>query len=277
MCLTCGAHVTERLWYLESEKHRIRSLGLLRDLVGQNIDSLVLAGLHIIRKKQPYGPDRLNSISRSLLDWFALTVHGTQVLPDLDSALQVIERANELALIPCPCRRVLAPELPPAWKCIGLNLAARVYFRHQAQNPVRAISKEEAREIVATWRGQGAMQSAGWLWDANVIWLCNCDQYCGSHRAYELTWGMVPSFVVSHLLRPEQCQGCQECARWCLRPGALSFGPDGRVIVDEALCRGCGLCIEHCPNSALGFVPRKTFYDVLTRTIRPLPAGAVTL
>ena len=277
MCLTCGEHVTERLWYLEPEKHRIRSLGLLRDMIGNNIDTVVIAGLHLIRRRQPYGPDRLGRVSQGLLDWFAKTVHGTQVLPDVDSAFQVIDRATELALVPCPCRQVIAPDLPPAWKCIGLNIAARVYFRHEARNPVRAISKEEARNLVSEWRGRGAFQSAGWLWAANVIWLCNCDEYCGTHRAHELTWGMVPSIVVSRLVQPALCQGCQECLRWCLRPGALTMGQDNRVHVDEALCRGCGLCIEHCPEGALGFVPREVFYDVLTRSVRPVPGGVVQL
>jgi Pyruvate/2-oxoacid:ferredoxin oxidoreductase delta subunit len=275
MCLTCGKHVSERLWYLEPEKHRVRSMGLLRDVVNRNIHPIVVSGLKLVRKKQPYGADdRLTGISKSLLDWFAKTIHGVQVLPDMDSTFEVIDRANELALIPCICQQVMAPHLAPTWRCIGLNIAARVYFRRELKEPVRAIGKQEAKEIVAEWRQRGAMQSAGWLWDAQVIWVCNCDEHCVSHRVPELEWGMVPSFVASKLIRPEACGGCQECANWCARPGALTFGEDGRAVIDEALCRGCGLCIEHCPNGALGYVSRRVFYDVLTKTVRPL-SGAI--
>jgi len=278
MCLTCGQHVTERLWYLEPEKHRLQSLGLLQDVFNRHLPPIVDAGLWVIGHKQPYGKrHQLNGVSRQLFNWLTQTVHGVQVLPDQASAFKVIDLANELALMPCPCRQIIAPHLPPAWKCLGLNLAAKIYFRRETPEPVRAIGKEEAKTLVAEWRAQGAYQSVGWLWNANVVWVCNCDQYCASHRLYEVEWATVPSFVVAHLARPEACQGCQACARWCLRPGALSFDADGRAAIDEALCRGCGLCVEHCPHGALGFAPRRVFYDVLHKTARPLSPERVTI
>ncbi len=277
MCLTCGKHVTERLWYLEPEKHRLRSLGLFRDAVSYNLNPLLISAIKLVRKKQPYGADRLTGISRSLLDWFGKTIHGIQALPDLDSAFKVIDMANEVSVIPCICKKVLAPDLPPAWKCIGLNIAAQVHFRREAKEPVRAINKQQAKDIATEWRQKGAFQSAGWLWDANVIWLCNCDEHCGSHRASELEWALVPSIVAASLVRPELCQRCHECAKWCTRADALTFDQDGRAVINEALCRGCGLCIEHCPTKALGFVPRRTFYDVLNKVIRPVGKGVIKL
>jgi len=30
-------------------------------------------------------------------------------------------------------------------------------------------------------------------------------------------------------------------------------GPRGRVEIDEALCKGCGFCIEFCPRDVLGW------------------------
>jgi Pyruvate/2-oxoacid:ferredoxin oxidoreductase delta subunit len=158
-----------------------------------------------------------------------------------------------------------------------LNIAAQVHFRREAKEPVRAIGKQQAKDIAAEWRQKGAFQTAGWLWDANVIWLCNCDEHCGSHRAPELEWALVPSFVAASLVRPDLCQGCRECANWCPRPGALAFDQNGLALVHETLCRGCGLCIEHCPTGALGFVPRRTFYDVLNKVVRPLGKGVVKL
>ena len=88
---------------------------------------------------------------------------------------------------------------------------------------------------------------------------------------------MIPSFVVASLVKPGACSGCQECARWCSRAGALTFAADGQVVINESLCRGCGMCIEHCPTKALGFVPRQVFYDVLTKTVRPLGKGTINL
>ena len=55
----------------------------------------------------------------------------------------------------------------------------------------------------------------------------------------------------------------------------MTFGRDGRPVIEEALCRGCGLCIEHCPQEALNFVPRQFVYDLTTKTIRDLGKGIV--
>jgi ferredoxin len=271
MCSKCGKHVTERLWYLEPEKHRLQSMGLLHEVFNRNLPPIVNAGLWVVSHKQPYGQRlQLAGPGRHLFNWLTRTVHGVQTLPDQESAFRVIDLANELALMPCPCRQMMAPHLPPAWKCLGLNLAAKVYFRHENREPVKAINKEAAKAVVAEWRARGAYQSVGWLWNANVVWVCNCDEHCASHRLHEVEWATVPSFVVASLAQPEACSGCRACARWCLRPGALTFGPDDRVVVDPSLCRGCGLCIEHCPRQALAFAPRQVFYDVLHKTVRPL-------
>jgi Pyruvate/2-oxoacid:ferredoxin oxidoreductase delta subunit len=270
MCQTCGKHFSERLWYLEPEKHRIRSDGLLKDIINKNMISLVILGFQLIKKKQPYGAEPLPGISQRLLNWFARTVHGMQALPDLDSAFRTIDLAEEVALVPCLCRKASDPNLPPAWHCIGMNMTAKICYQKPSAYPVRVISKQEAKDITAARRAQGAYQAVGWQWDANVAWVCNCDQYCGAHRAPELDWGLTPSYVAARLVQPEACNGCQECERWCLRQGALTFGKDGRPVIDEAFCRGCGLCIEHCPQEALGFVPREIFYDVMTKTVRDL-------
>ena len=109
----------------------------------------------------------------------------------------------------------------------------------------------------------------GWLWDANVIWLCNCDENCVAYRAPEADWGSIPSFMVTTVGQKLNCAGCQECANWC-KHRAISHGEDGKVNVDQAYCKGCGLCIENCPNQVLVFEPRNTIYDVRTKTIRNL-------
>ena len=261
----------ERLWYLEPEKNRIRSEGLLKDIVNKNMISLVTAGFLLVKNKQSYGSKSLPGISQRLLKWITRKVHGVQAVPNLETAFQVIDQAEEVALIPCMCRQALNPELPLAWHCIGLNMIARVsYQKPSAAHPVRVISKQEAKDITAARRAEGAYQAVGWQWDANVNWVCNCDQYCGAHRTPEIDWSLTPSYVASKLVDPKSCDGCQECERWCLRKGALTFGKDGLPVIDEALCRGCGLCIEHCPQEALGFVPRQIFYDLTTKTVRDL-------
>ncbi|NLO73463.1 MAG: 4Fe-4S binding protein, partial [candidate division WS1 bacterium] len=37
----------------------------------------------------------------------------------------------------------------------------------------------------------------------------------------------------------EVCVGCGRCVAACPAQ-AISLGPDGKAVVDESLCRGCG-------------------------------------
>jgi ferredoxin-type protein NapG len=55
----------------------------------------------------------------------------------------------------------------------------------------------------------------------------------------------------------EGAQGCDKCQRACPVPGAVLVAPDGRVIIDDAACVGCGICFHACPMSppALRIVP----------------------
>jgi Pyruvate/2-oxoacid:ferredoxin oxidoreductase delta subunit len=255
----------------------MRSLGVVRDAITRYMHQIIITGLRVTRKKQPYGAGQFDLISKQVFTWVTRTFHGVQILPDLDSAHKVIDMANELALVPCLCKQVIAPDEPPEWRCLGLNTAADIYFNKERSYPSRVITKERAREITAEWRGRGAFQSVGWLWDANVVWICNCDTYCASHRSTDVVWGAIPSFVASSLVRPEACIGCRECADWCMRDGAITFGEDGRPVINEALCRGCGLCIEHCPQHALGYVSRTTYFDIVSRRPRELEGGLLHL
>jgi len=276
MCLTCGKHNADRLWYLEAERHRIRSLGLWRDIVSDYLNGLVAVGLNLVKAKQPdYRGREMNRVSRDLLSWCARTLHGVQVLPDQDSAFKVIDLANELALMPCLCHKVMEEDAPPLRRCIAMNIAARIYRRDETKEDVQPISKADAKELIASWRARGAWQSVGWLWDANVIWLCNCDRYCVGHRAPEVDWGSVPSFVVA-TSAPDQCAGCRDCEPWCLHD-ALSFDELDRVQVDGARCLGCGLCVEQCSTGALTLEPRQRFYDVKRKRVVQLGDERVLL
>lgn len=276
MCLTCGKHNAENLWYLQKERHRIRSLGLVKDNIHRHLNSLVETGIGLVRSKQPnYAENKMNVVSRELLNWCAKTLHGVQVLPNMESAFEVIDLANELAVVPCICHKVLAEDEQPLYRCLVMNIAAKIYLKDSAVD-VKPITKPQAKELVSSWRQRGAWQSVGWLWDANVIWVCNCDTSCVSYRAPEVEWGGVPSFVCAVLGQPDRCTSCGDCLDSCPF-AALTWDESERPVIDPGLCKGCGLCLERCPSDALVFEPRQDYYDVVSKRRRKLGGGEHSL
>jgi pyruvate formate lyase activating enzyme len=65
------------------------------------------------------------------------------------------------------------------------------------------------------------------------------------------------------MYRPSKCIGAAQCGV-CLSKcptGALSTGPDGKVVVDFAKCTNCGRCADVCPAKAMEIVGRRMTVD----------------
>ncbi|NPV87777.1 MAG: 4Fe-4S binding protein [Anaerolineae bacterium] len=273
MCRSCGEHVAQNLWYLQPANHV--SSGVIQDFVDRIMyNGIVVPGLKSISKRQRYGTQRWSGVQLALWNWITKSLHSFQVLPDAESAFKAIDLSNELGLSVCSCAAHLDSSHPQIFRCIGMNNAAKITFKDKSQ-PFEPLTKQQAKEVVAEWRAKGCYQTIGWRMGPNVTWLCNCDQWCGCHWSPELEWGQIPSFFVARVDFPEKCQGCRECTTWCHRQGALTYNADGVVQIDGALCKGCGLCIEHCPNGVLGYAPRQEYYDVPTLRKMRLPDQGV--
>lgn len=56
--------------------------------------------------------------------------------------------------------------------------------------------------------------------------------------------------------QPKKCQ--QECFKYCplVRTGveAIVFDDDGKPIISEELCEGCGICVKRCPFHAISII-----------------------
>lgn len=63
------------------------------------------------------------------------------------------------------------------------------------------------------------------------------------------------------ILNKDRCQSkkcAQECKKYCprVRMGeeAIIIGSDGKPIIDENICVGCGICIKKCPFDAISII-----------------------
>ena len=60
------------------------------------------------------------------------------------------------------------------------------------------------------------------------------------------------------ILEKDRCQPRKcgtECIKYCpkVRSGdeTIVMGEDGKAVISEELCVGCGICIKKCPNQAI--------------------------
>lgn len=53
----------------------------------------------------------------------------------------------------------------------------------------------------------------------------------------------------SSIVEPEKCTGCMLCVRNLSCPSMIIL--DGKMVIDEATCDGCGLCSQICPFQAI--------------------------
>ncbi len=75
--------------------------------------------------------------------------------------------------------------------------------------------------------------------------LKNLGMGCGSRRGK-----MEQHAQGKPLVKQDRCVGCGRCARQCAH-GAISFGEDGRASIDHEKCVGCGRCIAACSSDAV--------------------------
>lgn len=90
--------------------------------------------------------------------------------------------------------------------------------------------------------------------DRNFKSLCCCcdDCDCGIRRPYEL--GDEDFYVKSRFLatvaKPDKCIGCGKCEKVCSFKKSICV-VDGKAVVDNVRCHGCGVCVTKCPTGAL--------------------------
>ncbi len=76
--------------------------------------------------------------------------------------------------------------------------------------------------------------------------VCPSDALLPIYSNSDVTMGWAKLDVASCLTH--QGQACTVCFDHCPRPGALVFGEEGKLRVDEQQCVGCGLCEHFCPT-----------------------------
>jgi ferredoxin len=103
-------------------------------------------------------------------------------------------------------------------------------------------------KIDAVWLGTGAKE--------NLLSICSCCECC-------CLWKMVPNLNssinatitrmpgVSISVDVKKCRGCEACVKKKVCYVQAISVKEGKARIDDELCKGCGRCVQFCPERAI--------------------------
>ncbi len=170
----------------------------------------------------------------------------------------------------CICRdSAHCKDYPVEYGCIFLGSAASDI------NPRfgRQVTKAEALDHARRCREAGLVHLIGRN-KLDTVWLnvgppdrlmtiCNCCPCC-------CLWKMLPDITPDisskvsrmpgvHVAVTDQCVGCGTCTDNVCFVNAITL-EDGRAVIDQDACRGCGRCATVCPADAIDVVVEDETY-----------------
>ena len=194
---------------------------------------------------------------------------GEKVVVPLDLIKESIKNATFIAgMDTCLCREANdCSDYPKDVACLFFGEPGRTVVKHGLG---REFTYEEACARVDLAASYGLMGQAVWIEVEQLLWgirndqmdqlmeICFCCPCCciamrlarsatqkERHRFHPVGWTAVPDRT--------KCVGCGACisgANGC-PVEAISFGEDGKVVINQDLCVGCGICKSRCGAGAI--------------------------
>lgn len=168
----------------------------------------------------------------------------------------------------CLCREANnCKDFPQDFGCLFLGEAGRFILKHGLG---RELTYEEACAHIDRAAELGLMAQAAWLEIEHFFWsvtsdegdkfleVCFCCPCCcvGMRLMRNLTPNEYNRFHPSGwtaVADRTKCIGCKKCGaetNGC-PVEAISFGKDGKVVIDQDRCLGCGICKSRCPADVI--------------------------
>jgi ferredoxin len=158
------------------------------------------------------------------------------------------------AVANCICRqemRIIGHDCgKPLETCMAFDGGADYFVRTQRG---RYISREEAAAIISEAERSGlVLQPGNDRTSGNLCMCCGC--CCGVLRGAKMHPRPVDMLASPFIAVVDEalCAGCGTCLERC-QMDALDL-PNGTVVINLARCIGCGLCVTTCPSEALSLV-----------------------
>ena len=182
----------------------------------------------------------------------------------LDEVLELVEAADCICALPCPCLTTLFPGSPIVEGSVRLGKRARATLdRGQG----RELSSEEAKAHLVALDRAGLVHTGPRSWrehDPEMEWIShgNCHPFYSFPFRAGMTLGLAKQYPRAHhlaLIDREKCTSCGQCIGRCpfsaLSRNDSPYRVHGvltrPVQLDEEKCLGCGLCANTCPEAAI--------------------------
>jgi len=185
------------------------------------------------------------------------TVEHNQKILDTEEAHKIIEGADNIAMVPCPCRtRTEKLEIReckdkyPIGACLMTGMSA-IHFESIGYG--KKVTAEQAKKYLDEMQDLGLVAITENYENPKHSVICLCCDCCCSQLRGRTRWNNPSALSPSNFIPEanEDCVMCGTCVDRCFF-GALSLDEKAeRAVVTPDKCIGCGVCTITCAQEAL--------------------------
>lgn len=180
---------------------------------------------------------------------------------DYERATRVIDTASDIGISMCYCRHKMehmgkACDAPMDI-CMTFNTTGSSLIRH---GHARRVDVAEAHDLLAqAWENN--LVQFGENNRQGVNFICNCCACCCEAMIAARKFGIMQPVHTSNFVvqsNVNECRGCGKCEKVCPVEALTLVSANNpekpkqnKILVDQKLCLGCGVCVRGCKNGAM--------------------------